>query len=190
MPTEREFDGHIIKVDDYDSHSDMRFIVSGPLFNSTHDHQHNRTFDSYKQAVEAIVSRRKLAVKQDTANLSLEVLSHDGSRIVHIKGIHARLGNLLFKEGDYSKQASESYNEVTQVYPCVAWIKGLLQERVAVQKRLGEINTTLHGYRIKVAYSWRHQNEEGYATAIEALEAEWKRKLEAAQNTNDQGQAA
>jgi len=189
MATEREYDGHLIKVDDYDSHSDMRFIVSGPLFTSTYDHQNNRTFDTYKQAVEAIVARRKLAMKQAAANLSLEVLSHNGKRVVHIKGIHARLGNLLFHEGDYSKQASENYTHATQVYPNVPWIEELLRERVKLEDRLQTINALLRKYQVKVNYSWRHHNEEGYATAIEALEAEWKSKLKAAQNTNDQGQA-
>jgi len=190
MSTEREFDGHVIKVDDYDGHSDMRFIVTGPLFSGPYDHEYNRKFDTYKQAVDAIVSRRKAAAKQASVNLSLEVLNHNGSGIVHIKGIHARLGNLLFKEGDYSKEASERYTSVTQVYPNVEWIKTLLRERAKLQDRLGIINTLLVKYQIKVDYSWRHQSEEGYSTAIEALEAEWGQKLAAAQKTNDQGQAA
>src|SRR5215469_7095945 len=130
MATKKEFEGHTIQIGDYETN--MKFLVSGPQFDDKYTSA--RTFDSYAGACEEILKRMKVAAKQKSSNLALEVLKHDGSGTTQIKGLHARLGTLLFTDGAYSKLASESYGGVNRVYPNVAWIKDLLQERTKLEK--------------------------------------------------------
>ena len=190
MTTEREYEGHTIKLDDYDDNSSMCFQVSGPLFEG--DHGGQRSFDTYKQAKDEIDKRLKSARQQQATNLSLEVLKHDASGVTKIKGIHARHGTLLFTDGAYSKEASESYSKIDYVYPNVQWIADLLHERTALYKRRDEIDKKLRDFRIKKdwCYGSRVRDPDGYAEEIARLVKEHDQKSLWAKQTNDQGQAA
>src|SRR6516164_1722964 len=127
-----EFAGHTIELD-----SSHKFVVSGPLFEERG--AYTRIFESYASACEAINKRVMTAAKEADTKLMLPVLKHDGSGETAIKGIHARLGNLLFTEPAYSKVANESYGGVDRVYLPEEWIKDLLIERELHQKRVLEI---------------------------------------------------
>lgn len=143
-----EHEGHKISLD-----GRYKFVVSGPHFEGANDYQ--RAFDTYEKAVEVIDDRIRRAAKVKATNLDLEVLKHDGSGVVKIKGIHGRLGTLLFTDGAYSKAAGESYSGVHHVYPNVPWIAEALKEQADLERRGAAIRKMVEKFSISVSYA-RH----------------------------------
>src|SRR5262249_20990909 len=128
------------------------------------------------EATAAIDKAKRVTQKVKHESVNLEVLKHDGSGTVTIKGIHQRHGNLLFTDGNYSKEASETYSRIEEVYPVAAWITRLLQERATLRKRLGEIDTELRAVKIKIRRSYGAiKSPEQYDREVAGLRAEHER---------------
>lgn len=162
------------------------FDVTGPTFDPDDRHY---GFPRYQDACEEIDNRLKKASKQAAINMALPVVKHDGSGLTEIKGVHQKLGTLLFTDGDYSRKAAERYGGPNVVYPPQDWIQELLREREGLEKRIGEINKTVRPYEIRVHFSNRVQGYDGYLTAISDLKTEYAHKADIAAKANYRGKS-
>ena len=163
MPNNRtkigEYDGLVV----YFNPLTKRFEVGGEDFGY-------EAFASFDEATAAIDKKKRVKQKIKHENVNLDVLKHDGSATVTIKGIHQRHGTLLFTDGEYSKLASEGYSNVSAVYPVASWITDLLHERNAISTRLTEIDRALRKVQIKVRRSYGNiKNPERYDVEVKSL---------------------
>lgn len=167
MKTETTHQGHTIALT-----GDFKFLVSGPLFDED-KYTSARTYESAAEAKSHIDKRILTAEKQKRAEatVKLPVIASNGRR-VNIKGIHARLGNVIT---DPATDADHDlYVEAEWVFDAVKEKDRLTEELVVVEERLQKVQIRTARY-----YS-SGTSPEGYQNAIDALVEEYKQKQAAA----------
>jgi hypothetical protein len=133
--------------------NDFRFQCSGPLIP---EGTYNR-FDSLKEAVTYIDRIVTSSAQQKRTKLKLDVLDDNGKPCV-ITGIHAGTANVLGSAADSG-----------EVFPDVPWIKGLLTEKAAAQKRISEIAKALQNFGTSTRRGYGRIDPADYEARIKTM---------------------
>ena len=153
-----DYTGHRITVND-----NFTFNVSGPMFNEDKHPREYASADEAKAAIHERINAESEAAKA-AAIIAEPMLGPKGERVV-VKGIHTRLGNIIFG-------ARLDIADRDDLYPDHPEIASLLEERRMLKAREREIEGVLRRFAVKVSRSYGNIKASDYPALIEKLKNE------------------